>query len=220
MALAPEKVPYLFTVAEYLTFERATDERHESLDGVIYAMAGEGPNHGRICTNLTVTLGTQLRGSPCEVCSKDTKVRSGPDQAHTRTGLWSYPDFVIVCGQGHYHDQYQDVLLNPRMLVEVLSPSTTQFDRGVKWDRYRTWLPSLQDYVLVAQDTPRVEHWHRLLDGAWRFDTLQGLDVTLHLPSIVCQVPLLDVYDRIVFPRADEALEASEGVGRPGPLTP
>ena len=124
MALAPEKAPYLFTVAEYLTFERAADERHEYLDGVIYAMAGESPNHGRICTNLTMSLGTQLRGSPCEVFSKDTKVRSGPAQAHTRTGLWSYPDLVVVCGQGQYHDQYQDVLLNPRMLVEVLSPST------------------------------------------------------------------------------------------------
>ncbi|HEY5869871.1 MAG TPA: Uma2 family endonuclease [Candidatus Tectomicrobia bacterium] len=209
MALAPEKAPYLFTVAEYLTFERAADERHEYLDGVIYAMAGESPNHGRICTNLTMSLGTQLRGSPCEVFSKDTKVCSGPDQAHTRTGLWSYPDLVVVCGQGQYHDQYQDVLRNPRMLVEVLSPSTAKFDRGEKWDRYRTWLPSLQDYVLVAQDAPRVEHWHRLEDSAWRFDTLQGLDATLPLPSMACHVPLLDVYDRIVFPQAeDEPLES------------
>jgi hypothetical protein len=85
----------------------------------------------------------------------------------------------------------------------------------VKWDRYRTWLPSLQDYVLVAQDAPRIEHWHRLPDGAWRFDTLQGLDAMLHLPSIACRVPLLDVYDRVVFPRADEACEASEGTARP-----
>ena len=127
-------------------------------------MAGESPNHGRICTNLTRIRSTQLLGSPCEVFSKDTKVRSGPAQAHTRAGLWSYPDLVIVCGQGQYHDQYQDVLLNPRMLVEVLSPSTAKFDRGEKWDRYRTWLPSVQDYVLVAQDAPRVEHWHRLED--------------------------------------------------------
>ena len=95
------------------------------------------------------------------------------------------------------------------MLVEVLSPSTTQFDRGEKWDRYRTWLPSLQDYVLVAQDAPRVEHWHRLEDSAWRFDTLQGLDATLPLPSIACRVPLLDVYERVVFPQAeDEPLES------------
>jgi Uma2 family endonuclease len=146
------------------------------------------------------------------VFSKDTKVRSGPDQAYTRAGLWSYPDLVIVCGQGQYHDQYQDVLLNPTVLIEVLSPATAQFDRGAKWDRYRTWLPSLQDYVLVAQDAPLVEHWHRLEDGAWRFDTLQGPDALLHLPNLACRVPLVDVYDRIVFPQGDTALEA---LGRP-----
>ena len=207
MALAPEKVPYLFTVAEYLTFERASDERHEYLDGVIYAMASESPNHGRICTNLTRLLSTQLLGSPCEVFSKDTKVRSGPDQVYSRAGLWSYPDLVIVCGPGQYHDQVQDVLLNPRMLLEVLSPTTAAFDRGPKWDRYRTWLPSLQDYVLVAQDRPLIEHWHRLEDDAWRFETVQGLDATLQLPSLACRVPLIEVYDRIAFPQSEAALE-------------
>ena len=202
MATAPEKALYLFTVEEYLTFERTTEERHEYLDGLIYAMAGESPNHGHICTNLTISLGTGLRGTPCAIFSKDTKVRSGPDQAQTRQGLWSYPDLVIVCGTPQYHDQYQDVLLNPRVVIEVLSPSTERFDRGEKWERYRTWLPSLEEYLLVAQDRPCVEHWHRHGGATWQADLLEGIEATLVLASIGCQVPFADLYDRVVFPKS------------------
>jgi Uma2 family endonuclease len=205
MALAPEKAPYLFTVEEYLYFERAAEERHEYLDGVIYAMAGESPDHGRICTNLTRIMSTQLLGSPCEVFSKDTKVRSGPDRAHTREGLWSYPDLVVLCGPGQYHDRERDVLLNPTALVEVLSPSTASFDRGEKFYRYRTWLPSLRDYVLVAQDQPLVEHSRRMEDERlWMLQTLQGLNAVLELETVQCRVPLLDIYDRVVFPTTVE----------------
>ena len=98
MDLAFDKHPYRFTACEYLTFERATLDRHEYLDGVIYAMAGESRNHGRICSNLAALLHAALRGTPCEVLSKDTKVRSGPQRAETRQGLYSYPDVVVVCG--------------------------------------------------------------------------------------------------------------------------
>lgn len=204
MALAPEKVPYLFTAEEYLCFERAAEERHEYLDGVIYAMAGESEAHGIICTNLTAALVSQLRGTPCRVLSKDIKVRSGPYRPDTRKGMWSYPDLVVVCGASQHHDQRQDVLLNPTVLVEVLSPSTASFDRGEKFHRYRRWLPSLHEYVLVAQDQPLVEHYSRQDAGRWTLDTLQGLDATLRLPSLDCQVPLVEVYDRIVFPHAAE----------------
>ena len=200
MALAPDKTPYLFTVDEYLAFERAAAERHEYLDGVIYAMAGESLAHGDICTNLTLALANQLRGTPCRVLSKDTKVRSGPALGHTRQGLRSYPDLVVICGEPRYHDQHQDVLLNPTVLIEVLSPTTAAFDRGEKFYRYRRWLPSLQEYVLVAQDQPQVEHASRLEADRWTLDTLQGLDATLMLASVSCQVPLVDIYDRVVFP--------------------
>src|SRR5262245_55708809 len=106
--------PYLFTTDEYLAFERTSDERHEYLDGVIYAMAGESETHGTLCTNLTGLLFAQLRGTPCRVFSKDMKVRSGPDRPGTREGLWSYPDLVVLCGEGRYHDTERDVLLNPQ----------------------------------------------------------------------------------------------------------
>jgi Uma2 family endonuclease len=203
MALMPTLQPYRFTVEEYLAFERASDERHEYLDGVIYAMAGESLDHGRICMNLAATLVPQLRGSDCEAFSKDTKVCCGPYRAHTREGLYAYPDLVVVCGSMQFHSQAQDVLVNPTVIVEVLSPSTEAFDRGEKFRRYRAWLPTLTDYVLVAQDRPVIDYYHREDDTLWMLRTLEGMEARLHLEGIGCTVPLADVYERIVFPRAE-----------------
>lgn len=200
MALAAAREPYRFTVEEYLTFERASDERHEYLDGVIYDMAGESEVHGTICTNLTGILFAQLRGTPCRVFSKDMKVRSGPNRADTRKGLWSYPDLVVLCGEGRYHDTERDVLLNPLVLIEVLSPSTERYDRDTKWQRYQEWLPALQDYVLVEQTQPSVEHYgRRVLDDVWTYQRLAGLDAVLTFASIDCTVALRDIYERVTF---------------------
>lgn len=210
MALAPHLQPYRFTVEEYLAFERASAERHEYLDGVIYAMAGsastkamagESEEHGTICTNLGGLLFAQLRSTPCRVFSKDTKVRCGPYRSHTREGLYAYPDLVVVCGASEYHDQARDVLLNPTVIVEVLSPSTETFDRGDKLYRYRRWLPTLTDYVLVAQDRPLIDHYQRTTAGRWELETLEGLEANLHLSGIHCTVPLAEVYERIVCPQ-------------------
>lgn len=206
MALASTPQPYRFTVEEYLAFERTSDERHEYLDGVIYAMAGESPDHGRICMNLAATLVPQLRGSDCEAFSKDMKVHCGPYRAHTREGLYAYPDLVVVCGAMQFHSQAQDVLINPAVIVEVLSPSTEAFDRGEKFRRYRAWLPTLTDYVLVAQDRPVIDHYHREDDALWMLRTLEGLETRLHLETIGCTVPLADVYERIVLPQAEGEL--------------
>ena len=198
MATVPTREPYRFTNKEYLAFERTAVERHEYLDGLIYAMAGESPNHGRISMNLSISLGSQLRGSPCEAFSKDTKVRCGPYRAHTREGLYAYPDLVIVCGAMQFHDQAQDVLLNPTVIVEVLSPSTAAFDQGEKFRRYLDWLPT--------QDRPVIDHYQRTMPGRWALAILEGLDAHLSLPSIGCMVPLADVYERIVFlPREEDA---------------
>ena len=211
MALAPTRQPYRFTVEEYLAFERASEERHEYLDGVIYAMAGESPDHGRICMNLSAALVLQLRGSDCEAFSKDMKVCCGPYRAHTREGLYVYPDLVVVCSAMQFHSQAEDVLVNPKVIVEVLSPSTEAFDRGEKFRRYRAWLPTLTDYVLVAQDQPVIDHYQRTPTGTpapqeqtrWELETLEGLDAHLHLPSIACTVPLTEVYERIVFTQTE-----------------
>jgi Uma2 family endonuclease len=206
LALAPEKDPYLFTACEYLTFERAALDRHEWLDGVIYAMAGESQNHGRICTNLTSLLHAALRGTPCEVLSKDMRVLSGPREGASRRGLYSYPDLVVVCGEARTLDERHDVLTNPRVVIEVLSPSTQAFDRSEKGRRYRTWLASLKEYLLVAQDRPHIEHWRKQPDGEWLVRDVEGLSLALVLQSLDdVHLPLVEVYERVVFPPEPEA---------------
>lgn len=202
----------LYTITEYLALERAAEERHEYLDGQIYAMAGESPEHGTICMNLSRIISTQLLGSPCQAFAKDTKVRSGPDPTPRRStkGLYSYPDLLVVCGDMHFHDEYRDILLNPTVIIEVLSPATEAFDRGEKWARYQTWLPSLTDYVLVAQTKPMLEHYQRQPHGGWFYHAVQSLSARLSLVSIDCTLQLTDVYNRIVFP--DELLEHADDV--------
>lgn len=205
--------PLYYTVEEYLALERASEERHAYLDGQIYAMAGESPEHGDICSNLVIEVGAQLRGRPCRVWTKDTKVRSGPIPQTRRIfkGLFSYPDLVIVCGEPQFHDAYRDVLLNPTVIIEVLSPNTEAFDRGEKFRRYRLFNPSLSDYVVVAQDQPLIEPFVRQEQGQWLLAaSVSELTGCVVLASMQCTLHLTNVYDRVAFPtdvqeRADEA---------------
>jgi Uma2 family endonuclease len=191
-----------YTVDEYLAIERASEERHEYLDGEIYAMAGESGQHGDISANLVGTLVNQLKGTPCRARTKDTKVRSGPipQPGGSTRGMFSYPDVVVVCGEPEYHDAYTDVILNPTAIVDVLSTSTEAFDRGEKFTRYQLWNPTLTDCLLVSQDRPQIEHFHRQADGSWSYQLYTGLDAIVPIPSIQSTLKLADVYDRIVFP--------------------
>jgi Uma2 family endonuclease len=195
----------LYSADEYLALEREAVERHEYLDGEIYKTAGESPEHGTICTNVGGQLYNQLRGKDCRLFSKDMKVRSGPAprRGHAPKGLFSYPDLVVVCGELKFLDQHRDVLLNPTVVIEVLSPSTEAFDRGEKWVGYQTWLPQLSDYVLVSQTAPRIDHYRRR-GGDWIYTLADGLERSLRLDSIDCELLLADVYDRIVFPVESE----------------
>lgn len=210
MALPQAEI--LYTIADYLAFERSADERHEYIDGYLYAMAGESLNHGTICTNIVGTLQAQLRGTPCRLLSKDMKVRSSPllHTARLRKGIFSYPDGVIVCDEPLFHDAHRDVLLNPRVILEVLSPSTEAFDRGLKFLRYQTWNPTLSDYVLVSQEAPIIEHFIRRNDGSWSYYVHQGLERQVSIASVGCTLRLADVYDRIVFPAEPDALPEDE----------
>lgn len=206
------KLQPLITEEEYLALERAAEERSEYLDGVIIKMAGESVQHGQISTNLTGILYGQLLGTPCQAFSKDTKVRSGPapkPQASTK-GLYSYPDLVVACGELQHLDQFRDVLLNPTVIIEVLSPTTEAFDRGEKWVRYQRWLPSLTDYVLVSQIKPQIEHFERQPDGAWLYRRVEGMEASLTLASIGCTLRLGDVYNRVEFPPEPEPREDRE----------
>jgi Uma2 family endonuclease len=207
MAVPKEKL--LVSAEEYLEMERAATERHEFIDGYVYQMAGESLEHSRINVNLLTLLNTQLRGKRCEALSPNMKVRSGPfiKEQRTRKGLFSYPDVSVVCGEPKFHDEYQDVLINPTVIIEVLSESTEVFDRDEKFRRYQTNLESLQDYVLVSQVLPLLQIYSRQPDG-WLYKHAAGLDDVLYLPSINCRLPLADVYDRVTFP--PEELEEVE----------
>lgn len=203
-----------YTVDEYLAFERASVERHEYVDGQVLALAGESLAHGDICTNLVGDLRAQLRGTPCRVLSKDMKILSGPARRRSRQGLFSYPDVIVVCGEPRFHDEHRDVLLNPTVIVEVTSPSTEAFDRGEKWLRYQSWLPSLAEYVLVSQASPVVEHFARDPGGGWRYEAVQGLAARVALASIGATLRLGEIYDRVAF--APETIEGgAEDDGRP-----
>jgi Uma2 family endonuclease len=199
-----------YTVEQYLNLERAATDRHEYFDGEIIAMAGEKMPHGIISTNVVVALGTQLKGTPCFAVTKDTKVRSGLGIASARStrGMFSYPDILVICGKPEFFDEHHDVVMNPTTIVEVLSKSTESFDRGEKFQRYRAWNPTLQDYVLVSQTQPFVEHFRPQPDGSWTMQESIGLEATVVLSSISCTLKLTDIYDRVDF--AEESTEASE----------
>jgi Uma2 family endonuclease len=189
----------IVTVDDYLTRERASLERHEFLDGRVVAMAGESDAHGIITVNITGSFYNQLRGTRCQARAKDTKVRSGPIPmpGHGTRGLFSYPDIVVICGEPEYHDAFQDVILNPVAIVEVLSPTTEALDRGAKFTGYQTYTKSLTDYLLVSQDQPQLEYYARQADDTWSYRRYTGLDATVAIASIRCTLKLADVYDRV-----------------------
>ncbi len=211
MALPREKL--LITVEQYLEMERASEERHEYIDGYVYDMAGESPNHSRINVNLLTILNLQLRGKPCETFSPNMKIRSGPffKEQKTNKGMFSYADVSIVCGEPQFHDTFQDVLLNPTVLIEILSESTQGFDRDQKFRRYRTHIPVLQDYALVSQTLPLIQVYSRQPDG-WLMTEALGLESSIRVPSIDSHLPLSEVYDRVVFPPVDEPAEVIDAI--------
>jgi Uma2 family endonuclease len=211
MSLPQTQIRY--TEDQYLSIEREADDRHEYLDGRIYAMAGESPEHGAICTNLTGEIRAQLKGSRCQAFAKDMRVRSGPlpRRRYSQKGLYSYPDLVIVCGEMQFLDENRDVIINPKVIIEVASPSTEAFDRGEKFHRYRTHNPSLTDYLIVAQDRPSIEHFALREDGLWMIaDSVVKLSGSVHIASINCNLQLAEIYDRVEFPEEEEELDDQE----------
>lgn len=204
--MASRRSEPLYSVEEYMAMERASEDRHEYMDGCIFAMAGESGAHADISANLAISIGSQLRNTPCRARIKDTKVHSGPTPIHRRTtkGFFSYPDLVVICGEPQYHDEHQDVVLNPTVIIEVLSESTEAFDRGVKLLRYRTHNPTFTDYLLVSQSSPWIDHFHKSANGEWVLSSIVGLNNSFHLASIDCTLRMAEVYDRVVFPPEED----------------
>ena len=180
------------TPEQYLAIERAAEFRSEYYDGRMYAMAGGSRRHGIIIVNLASELRNALKKSPCEVTASDSRVCMSPD------GLYTYPDIVVVCGPPQLLDGHKDTLLNPKVIVEVLSPSTEAYNRGFKSQQYRT-LVSLQEYALVSQTESRVEVFRRQPGGSWLLSEFIGLNAVCHFDSLDCGIPLAEVYDKVSF---------------------
>ena len=183
--------PFL-TPEQYLASERAGDRKHEYYRGEVFAMVGASFEHVGIAANLVALLHGQLQGSPCRVFSSDLRIKV------SRTGLYTYPDVGVVCDQPEFDDEHNDTLLNPRVIFEVLSPSTEGYDRGKKFAHYRT-VVSLAEYLLVSQDQPRIEQYVRQADNDWLLHEATNLTETIQLPSIECDLTLSDVYANIEF---------------------
>lgn len=181
-----------WTVEEYLALERSSDEKHEFIDGEVYAMSGASLKHNRIVGSTYASLFNQLVNKPCEPLPSDMLVKINQRN-------YTYPDISVVCGKAQLEpDAPLDTLLNPTLIVEVLSPSTEKYDRGKKFDLYRT-LPSLQEYLLIAQDEYRIERYLRQSDGNWVFTAGVGIDASIELPSISAALKLVDVYRQVTF---------------------
>ncbi len=210
MALAKlkEKLPKIYTVEEYLSIDRESIERYEYVDGEIFLMAGESIRHGDISVNLIGELRNELKGKDCRVLAKDTKTKSGGfgKIGETKKGMFSYPDLVIICGEPEFQDKHRDIVLNPTVIIEVLSESTELFDRTDKFMRYRMFNDTLTDYILVSQDRPQIEHYIRQDDNSWKLFTYFGLKEEIYIESIECRLNLSEIYDRVKFTKKELAL--------------
>ncbi|MCA1566837.1 MAG: Uma2 family endonuclease [Acidobacteria bacterium] len=181
---------YYLSPEEYLAIERQAEYKSEYVDGVMYAMAGDSERHNLIAGNLIAEFNVQLRKTDCRVYPSDLKVRV------PNSRRFFYPDVSIVCGETQFADDERDVVLNPVVVVEVLSESTAAFDRGKKFQSYQL-IESLREYLLVSQDEPVVEHFLRQDDGHWLYTKAGGPDEVLSLPTVKCQLALRDAYDKV-----------------------
>jgi Uma2 family endonuclease len=190
MAYPPRK---FYRPEEYLTFERASATKHEYLNGEILATGRVNAQHVLLVTNLVGELGLQLKASPCRVYSAALRVRTAP------AGLYTYPDVIVVCDEPRFFsDEQDDTLLNPALIIEVLSESTKDYDRGGKFEQYRT-IDSFVEYLLIAQDRPHVEHRTRQPDGSWLLQETNSLEDTIQLNSVPCSLRMTDIYSKINF---------------------
>ena len=181
-----------FTPQEYLAMEREAEFRSEYIDGLMIAMAGGSDDHGRIATAALSLLWAQLRDSDCEARNSDNRL------SIPAFNVYTYPDVWVSCGKPQHIDQHKDTTLNPRVVIEVLSPSTQNYDRGQKFRYYRS-IPSLTDYLILAQDAMAAEHHHRHEDGSWILRDYTSPDDIVGLVSIGCRLRLRDLYDRVEF---------------------
>ena len=181
-----------FTAQEYLDMERLAPTKSEYYAGEIFAMAGASSRHTVIVANVVYLLVGQLKGRKCSAHANDLRVHV------KQAGLYNYPDVLVVCGQPLFADNQKDTLLNPNVIVEVLSDSIEKWDRGRKFAMYRT-IESLTDYLLITQNSALVEHYVRQPTGQWILSDHRGLEAAVVIASIDCTLPLADIYGKVEF---------------------
>jgi len=192
-----------YTPEQYLEIERKAEYKSEYYAGQMFAMAGASREHNLITGNIVGELRSLLRGEPCETYPSDMKVLV------SASGLYTYPDVSVACGEPQFLDHRSDVLLNPLVIVEVLSDSTEAYDRGAKFALYQR-LDSLQEYLLVSQDKARVEKYLRQPGGQWLYSRTDDLEGEVSLGALGCRLPLSEVYARVQFAPSQEGAERSK----------
>jgi len=181
------------TEAEYLEIERAAEFKNEFFEGEMLAMGGGTPQHSLIATNLAREFGNRLNSGRCVPYNTDLRIKV------EATGLCTYPDLSVICGPLQFAAGTNDTVVNPTLLVEVLSDSTEAYDRGKKFEHYRQ-LPSLRQYLLVSQNEPRIEQFVQQPDRRWMLQEIAGREASLELPSLRITISLAEVFAKVEFP--------------------
>jgi Uma2 family endonuclease len=190
------------TPEQYLEIERKAEYKSQYYRGEMFAMAGASRAHNLLVAHLLRDIGQQLRGKPCEVYPSDMRVRV------SATGLYTYPDVVAVCDEPKLLDNQLDTLLNPHLIVEVLSPSTEAYDRGRKFEHYQT-IESLREYLLLATERVRADLYTRQPDGRWLLTSATRLEESLDLQSVGCSLSLAGLYERVDLAEPESAAAES-----------
>ena len=200
MSSAPKRK---LTEEEYLAIERTATSRSIFYRGEMYAMSGAKESHVLVVANLLANIWNQFEDRPCRVYASDMRVKNA------RTGSYFYPDVAALCEEPKFADSQSDTLVNPQVIIEVLSESTESFDRGGKFEDYQL-LDSLDIYVLVAQDKPRVELYHKQADGSWNYTSKNQLSDVLSLHSIDVQISLDKIYAKVEFESDPDSQDSTD----------
>lgn len=190
------------SVDEYLALDRAAETKSEYVDGEIFAMASASPRHVLIATNIAAELRGRLKSSPCQVYASDLRVQASRGKA------FHYPDVAVVCGRPEFRDSRKDTVTNPVVIVEVLSPSTRNYDRGDKFASYRK-LDSLREYILIDTNPCHIELYRRREGGIWEFSEIDDCGASLAIPALGISIPFEEIYAKVdlLEPEPEEAGE-------------
>jgi Uma2 family endonuclease len=184
------------TEAEYLAIERAAEFKSEFFEGEMFAMAGGKPQHSLVGSNLVREVGNRLGGTGCVTYNSDLRIKI------EATRLYTYPDVSVICGELQFANETDDTVINPSVLVDVLSDSTEAYDRGKKFEHYQQ-IGTLREYLLVSQKGPRIEQFVRQTDGRWLWTAASGLAAMLELPTLGISIALSEVFANVKFPPAE-----------------